>query len=304
MKLAVAALFAAVCVGWIPLVAAQDAVPATPVSQEDRIVFPASVSQGALVFGKVPPGSQVRYRDRALRTTGYGTVVFANEMLKSHGESMEGKTVTVSGSGNVAIYAVEKAHQLGGKVIGFSDSSGYVVDEAGVDLELLKQIKEVERGRVADYVARRPSAQLGRDGGIWDVPADVALPCATQNELHGDHALTLIKNGVRAVAEGANMPTTPEGVSAFQEAGVLFGPAKAANAGGVATSALEMQQNAGRDAWDFEYTEQRLTEIMTGIHETVAETAEEYGMPGDYVAGANIAGFVKVADAMKAFGIV
>ena len=236
--------------------------------------------------------------------TGYGTVVFANEMLKSRGQSMEGKTVSVSGSGNVAIYAIEKVQQFGGKAIGFSDSSGYVVDEDGVDLELLKQIKEVERGRVSDYVDRRPSARLGHAGCIWDVPTDVALPCATQNELHGDQAATLIKNGVLVVAEGANMPTTPEGMSAFQDAKVLFGPAKAANAGGVATSALEMQQNAARDAWDFEYTEQRLTEIMEGIHETVAETAEEYGMPGDYVTGANIAGFVKVADAMKAFGVV
>ena len=236
--------------------------------------------------------------------TGYGTVVFTNEMLKAKGQSLDGKRVTVSGSGNVAIYAIEKIQEFGGKAIGFSDSSGYVVDEDGVDLELLKQVKEVERGRVKDYVDRRPSARLGTAGSIWDVPTDVALPCATQNELNGDQAATLIKNGVIAVAEGANMPTTPEGISAFQEAGVLFGPAKAANAGGVATSALEMQQNAARDSWDFEYTEERLTEIMVNIHENVAECAEEYGMPGDYVTGANIAGFIKVADAMKAFGVV
>lgn len=236
--------------------------------------------------------------------TGYGTVWFAEEMLRTRGDSLDGKTATVSGSGNVAIYATEKAQELGAKVIGFSDSSGYVVDEAGVDLELLKQIKEVERGRVKDYAERRSSARLGTSGCIWDVPVEVAIPCATQNELNGDDAETLIRNGVVVVAEGANMPTTPEGIEAFKQAGVLFGPAKAANAGGVATSALEMQQNASRDSWDFEYTEQRLKEIMINIHELVAETADKYDMPGDYVAGANIAGFEKVAAAMHAFGVV
>ena len=236
--------------------------------------------------------------------TGYGTVWFAEEMLKTRGSSFDGKTVTVSGSGNVAIYAIEKAQELGGKVIGFSDSSGYVVDKAGVDLELLKQIKEVERGRVSDYVERRGSAELGTSGNIWSVPTDIAIPCATQNELNGDDAASLIKHGVEAVAEGANMPSTPEAIETFKQAGVLFGPAKAANAGGVATSALEMQQNASRDSWDFEYTERRLHEIMVNIHEQVAETAESYGMPGDYVAGANIAGFAKVAEAMHAFGVV
>lgn len=236
--------------------------------------------------------------------TGYGTVVFANEMLKTRGESFDGKRVMVSGSGNVAIYAAEKATQLGATVVGFSDSSGYVVDEGGVDLDLLKQIKEVERGRVSDYVDRRPSAKLGTSGSIWDVPVDVALPCATQNELNGDHAAALIRNGVQVVAEGANMPTTPEGVHAFQKAGVLFAPGKAANAGGVATSALEMQQNASRDLWSFEYTEERLTDIMQNIHEQCAATAESYGAPGDYVVGANIAGFEKVARAIQAFGLV
>ena len=236
--------------------------------------------------------------------TGYGTVVFANEMLKTRGETMDGKRVTVSGSGNVAIYAAEKATQLGATVIGFSDSSGYVVDEAGVDLELLTQIKEVERGRVGDYVARRDSAKLGKTGCIWDVPVDVALPCATQNELDDQQAATLIKNGVKAVSEGANMPTTPGGIHAFRNAGVLFAPGKAANAGGVATSALEMQQNAMRDSWSFEYTEDRLTKIMQNIHEVVATTADEFGSPGDYVRGANIAGFIKVAHAMHAFGVV
>ena len=237
--------------------------------------------------------------------TGYGTVVFADEMLKTRGETMDGKRVMVSGSGNVAIYASEKAAQLGATVVGFSDSSGYVVDENGIDLDLLKQIKEVERGRVADYVDRRPSAQLGKEGtSIWDVPVDVALPCATQNELNGEQAATLVKNGVKVIAEGANMPTTPEGIAIFQQAGVLYAPGKAANAGGVATSALEMQQNASRDSWSFEYTEDRLTEIMVNIHEQCAETADSYDAPGDYVVGANIAGFEKVAKAIQAFGLV
>ncbi len=236
--------------------------------------------------------------------TGYGTVVFANEMLKTRGESFDGKRVMVSGSGNVAIYAAEKAAQLGATVVGFSDSSGYVVDDKGIDLDLLKQIKEVERGRVSDYVDRRSSAKLGTSGSIWDVPVDVALPCATQNELNGEQAATLVKNGVKAVAEGANMPTTPEGIHVFQEAGVLYGPGKAANAGGVATSALEMQQNASRDSWSFEHTEDRLTEIMQNIHEQCAATADSYDAPGDYVVGANIAGFEKVAKAIQAFGLV
>ena len=244
-------------------------------------------------------GSRVR-----TEATGYGTVVFAQEMLKTRGESLDGKRVMVSGSGNVAIYAAEKASALGATVVGFSDSTGYVVDEAGIDLDLLKQIKEIERGRVSDYVERRSSAQLGASGSIWDVPVDVALPCATQNELNGEQAATLIKNGVKVVAEGANMPTTPEGVHLFQEAGVLFAPGKAANAGGVATSALEMQQNASRDFWSFEYTEERLTDIMCNIHEQVAATADSYGRPGDYVMGANIAGFEKVAKAIQAFGLV
>jgi len=236
--------------------------------------------------------------------TGYGTVIFAEEMLKTRGESLDGKRVAVSGGGNVAIYAIEKAQALGATVVTFSDSSGYVVDEAGVDLALLQEIKEVRRGRVADYAAERSSARVVTEGTVWDVPVDVALPCATQNELTGADARALIGNGVLAVAEGANMPSTPDAVVEFQDAGVLFGPGKAANAGGVATSALEMQQNAGRDSWTFEHTEQRLSEIMVSIHDSCATTAEEYGHPGNYVLGANIAGFRKVADAMLAFGIV
>ena len=236
--------------------------------------------------------------------TGYGTVLFAQSMLATKGESLEGKKVLVSGAGNVAIYAIEKAQQLGATPITFSDSSGYVVDEAGVDLELLKQIKEVERGRVADYVERRPGARLVTGGSVWDVPGDVALPCATQNELDGDAANTLLRGGCGVVSEGANMPSTPEAVEAFQKAGILFGPGKAANAGGVATSALEMEQNAGRTRWDFATAEAKLTDIMADIHDSCVAAAEEYGRPGDYVLGANAAGFTRVADVMIAHGIV
>jgi len=236
--------------------------------------------------------------------TGYGAVMFAQSMLGTRGVSFDGRRTTISGSGNVAIYAIEKAQQLGAHVIAFSDSSGYVVDEAGVDVELLKEVKEVRRGRVADYVDARPGARLMTSGSVWDVPTEVALPCATQNELDESHAKTLLSNGLIAVSEGANMPTTPPAVKLLQESGVLFGPGKAANAGGVATSALEMQQNASRNAWTFEHTEERLLQIMTGIHDTCVATAEEYGVPGDYVRGANIAGFIKVADAMLALGVV
>ncbi|WP_067782087.1 NADP-specific glutamate dehydrogenase [Actinomyces vulturis] len=236
--------------------------------------------------------------------TGYGTVLFAQSMLATKGQSLEGKRVTVSGAGNVAIYAIEKAQALGATCITFSDSSGYVVDEAGVDLELLKQVKEVERGRVADYVERRPGARLVTEGRVWDVPCDVALPCATQNELDGNNAATLLRQGCGVVAEGANMPSTPEAIEAFQQAGILYAPGKASNAGGVATSALEMEQNASRTRWDFETAEAKLTDIMTDIHDSCVVTAEEYGRPGDYVLGANAAGFTRVADVMLAHGIV
>ncbi|WP_454085124.1 NADP-specific glutamate dehydrogenase [Georgenia sp. Marseille-Q6866] len=251
-------------------------------------------------------GKGISWGGSLVRTeaTGYGTVLFANEMLATKGQSLDGRKVTVSGSGNVAIFAIEKATQLGATAIAFSDSSGYVVDEAGIDLELLKEVKLVDRGRAKDYVDRRPGARLVTDGSIWDVPADVALPCATQNELDENDARTLLKNGVVAVAEGANMPTTPEALRLFQEAGTLFAPGKAANAGGVATSALEMQQNASRDSWTFEYTEERLADIMRDVHARCAATADEYGRPGDYVVGANIAGFIKVADAMLAQGVI
>ncbi|KRC33185.1 MULTISPECIES: NADP-specific glutamate dehydrogenase [Oerskovia] len=251
-------------------------------------------------------GKGISWGGSLVRTeaTGYGTVFFADHMLRTKGQSFDGQRVVVSGSGNVATYAIQKAQQLGANVVSFSDSSGYVVDEAGVDVELLRQIKEVERGRVADYVERRPGARLVTGGSIWDVPATVALPCATQNELTEQDAKQLVANGVLAVAEGANMPTTPGAVALLQEAGVLFAPGKAANAGGVATSALEMQQNASRDAWTFEYTEERLAHIMEGIHSRCEETADEYGEPGNYVLGANIAGFTKVADAMIAQGVI
>ena len=237
--------------------------------------------------------------------TGYGAVMFAEEMLKTRGLDLEGRDVIVSGSGNVAIYAIERAQSLGAKALTASDSSGYVVDSNGIDLELLKQVKEVERARISEYAERRgSSARFVSDGSVWDVPGTVALPCATQNELNGRQAKTLLENGIVAVAEGANMPCTTEAVHRFQESDVLFAPGKAANAGGVATSALEMQQNASRDSWSFDYTQQRLREIMRGIHDRCAETAEEFGMPGNYVAGANIAGFLKVARAMVAQGII
>ena len=236
--------------------------------------------------------------------TGYGTVFFVQRMLATNGKSLDGLRVTVSGSGNVAIYAIEKAQDLGATVVACSDSSGYVVDEKGIDVALLKQIKEVERARICEYAARRDSATFHSDGSIWDVPVDVALPCATQNELNGQAAATLIRNGVVAVAEGANMPCTPEAVHSFQDAGDIFAPGKASNAGGVATSALEMQQNAARDSWDFDATEARLQQIMADIHDRCIETADEYGHPGDYVMGANIAGFTKVADAVIAMGVV
>jgi len=245
-------------------------------------------------------GSQAR-----TEATGYGTVFFVNEMLAARGDSFDGKRVVVSGSGNVAIYATEKVHQLGGRVVAVSDSSGYVVDQAGIDLDLLREIKEVRRGRICEYAETRGGdVSFVGDGSIWDVPCQVALPCATENELPERAAKALVANGVEVVAEGANMPTTPDAVNLLTEAGVLFAPGKAANAGGVATSALEMQQNASRDSWTFEHTEERLAEIMAGIHERCITTADEYDVPGDYVAGANISGFTQVADAMLALGVV
>jgi len=236
--------------------------------------------------------------------TGYGAVFFVREMLEVRGDSLEGKTCVVSGSGNVAIYAMEKLLQLGARVVACSDSNGVVVHEKGIDLDLVKQLKEVERRRIADYADLHSDARYLPGGNIWEVPCQVAIPAATQNEIHGRDAKVLVEGGCVAVAEGANMPTTPDGVRVFQQAGVAFGPGKAANAGGVATSALEMQQNASRDSWSFDYAEQKLDAIMTNIHATTWETADEFGSPGDYVVGANIAGFMRVAKAMVAFGII
>lgn len=236
--------------------------------------------------------------------TGYGAVFFLHSMLELKGIPLQGRTALVSGSGNVAIYAIEKLHEFGAKVVACSDSNGVIHDPDGIDLELLKEIKEVERARLTEYAARKKTSRYLPNGNIWDIPCDVALPCATQNELTAKDAKTLIANGCKAVAEGANMPSTNEAVGLFIEAGVAFGPGKAANAGGVATSALEMQQNASRDSWTFEYAEQRLEKIMSNIHATCIETADEFGVPGNYVVGANIAGFEKVAKAMLAMGVI
>ena len=245
-------------------------------------------------------GSRVR-----TEATGYGAVYFVERMLARRKQGFDGKKVIVSGAGNVAVYTIEKVQQLGGRVIACSDSNGYVVEESGIDLAVLKDIKERKRGRIADYAkARGSSAVYIAQGRVWDVPADVAMPSATQNELNGQDARTLLKNGVLAVGEGANMPCTPDAVRAFLDAGILFGPGKATNAGGVATSALEMQQNASRDSWSFEATEARLAKIMHSIHDEVARTADEYGTPDNYVLGANVAGFIRVAEAMRALGVI
>lgn len=258
--------------------------------------------EAGVLTGKGLPYGGSRARKEA---TGFGAVYFVERMLAANSTSFEGRRVSVSGSGNVAIYTMEKILDFGGRVITCSDSNGYVVDENGIDLELVKEIKEVRRDRISEYARLKGTGVNYIDTGcIWDVPCDVAMPSATQNELTGKDARTLVKNGVVAVGEGANMPCTPEAVRIFQEAGVLFAPGKAANAGGVATSALEMQQNASRDSWTFEQTEHRLAEIMKNIHDTCAETARDYGVAGDYVQGANIAGFVRVAEAMRALGVI
>ncbi|OBF50645.1 NADP-specific glutamate dehydrogenase [Mycolicibacterium monacense] len=251
-------------------------------------------------------GKGITWGGSLVRTeaTGYGTVYFIADILKSRGESFEGTRAVVSGSGNVAIYAIEKIQHLGGTVIACSDSDGYVVDPDGIDLALLKEVKEVQRGRVADYAEMRGGRARFVHGNVWDVKCDIAVPSATQNEINGADAAALVKGGCRIVAEGANMPCTPEAVKLFAEAGTVFAPGKAVNAGGVATSALEMQQNASRDSWTFDETEDKLAEIMGRIHDRCLQTAEEYGQPGNYVAGANIAGFTRVADAMLALGII
>ena len=251
-------------------------------------------------------GKGLTYGGSLARTeaTGYGLIYFTEEMLKTAGTSLKGKTVVVSGSGNVAIYATEKAQSLGAKVVALSDSNGWVYDKDGIDLAAVKEIKEVKRGRIREYLEYRPNAEYHEGKGIWSVKCDVALPCATQNELNADDAALLIKNGVMAVAEGANMPTTLEATELLQKSGVLFAPGKAANAGGVATSALEMSQNSMRLSWTFEEVDSKLHDIMINIHKNAYEAAEQYGMKGNYVAGTNIAGFMKVANTMMAQGIV
>ncbi|MGN1014374.1 MAG: NADP-specific glutamate dehydrogenase [Butyricicoccus sp.] len=236
--------------------------------------------------------------------TGYGLCYLVEEMLKDHGTSFAGKTVLISGSGNVAIYACQKATELGAKVITMSDSNGYIVDENGINLDVVQEIKEVRRGRIKEYVDAVPSAKYYEGTGVWTVKADIALPCATQNEIQEADAKALVANGVMAVGEGANMPSTPEAIAVFQQAGVLFAPAKAANAGGVATSALEMSQNSQRLSWTFEEVDARLQTIMVNIYHNISNAAKEYGLEGNYVAGANIAGFLKVAEAMKAQGVM
>lgn len=251
-------------------------------------------------------GKGVQWGGAEVRTeaTGYGAVFFAEEMLAVHGRTLDGLRVGVSGSGNVAIYAIEKAHQLGALPVTASDSSGYVVDDAGIDVALLREIKDVERARISVYAERRPSARFTANARPWDVAVDIAVPAATQNELDENDARALIANGVTAVSEGANMPCTPGAVSAFRGAGVLFGPGKAANAGGVATSALEMSQNASRQRWSFHDSERKLRTIMRDIHRAAFTAAERYDRAEDYVAGANIAGFERVAHAMLAQGVI
>ena len=259
-------------------------------------------------FTGVLTGKGLSFGGSLARTeaTGFGLLYFTQEMLACmKNDSIAGKTVVISGSGNVAIYATQKAQELGAKVVALSDSNGYVYDAEGIKLDVVKQIKEVERGRISEYAKRVPGA-VYTEGckGIWTIPCDVALPCATQNELDGEAAKALIKNGVMAVAEGANMPSTPEAIEAFLEAGILFGPAKAANAGGVATSGLEMSQNSLRLSWTFEEVDARLKDIMVGIFHNAYDAAEKYGKKGNLVAGANIAGFEKIAAAMIAQGVV
>ncbi len=258
-------------------------------------------------FTGVLTGKGLTYGGSLARTeaTGYGLCYFTDEMLKANGKSFEGKTVVISGSGNVAIYATQKATELGAKVVALSDSNGYVYDKNGIDLACVKQLKEVERKRIKEYVSTHPDAEYHEGcSGIWTIPCDIALPCATQNEINKESAEILVKNGCFAVAEGANMPSTPEAIEVYLSNGILYGPAKAANAGGVATSGLEMSQNSERLSWTFEEVDGKLKNIMKNIFKSCDEAAKEYGMAGNYMAGANIAGFLKVAEAMKAQGCV
>lgn len=258
------------------------------------------------VWEGVLTGKGLSYGGSLARTeaTGYGLIYFVQEYLKGKGDSFEGKTVAVSGSGNVAIYATEKAQQLGAKVVTLSDSTGWIYDANGIDLDLVKQIKEVERGRISEYAKRREGVEYHEGRGVWTIKVDIALPCATQNELFIEDAKMLAANGCQIVAEGANMPTTMDATQYLQENGVVFMPGKAANAGGVATSGFEMSQNSERLSWSFEEVDAKLQGIMVNIFHAADDAAREYGIEGDYVAGANIAGFKKLADAMLAQGIV
>ena len=258
------------------------------------------------LYEGVLTGKGLSYGGSLARTeaTGYGLLYFTDEMLKCNGKSIKGATIAVSGAGNVAIYAIEKAQQLGAKVVTASDSTGWIYDKDGIDVELLKEVKEVKRARLTEYAAARPSAEYHEGRGVWSIPVDIALPCATQNELHLEDAKQLVANGCYAVAEGANMPTTLEDTEYLQKNGILFAPGKASNAGGVATSALEMSQNSERLSWTFEEVDGKLQNIMVNIFHNLDDAAKRYGMEGNYVAGANIAGFEKVVDAMTAQGIV
>ena len=258
------------------------------------------------VYEGVLTGKGLSYGGSLARTeaTGYGLLYLTEEMLKCNGNDIAGKTVAVSGAGNVAIYATQKAQELGAKVVTVSDSTGWIYDSEGIDVALLKDVKEVKRARLTEYAANRPSAEYHEGKGVWTVKCDVALPCATQNELNLEDAKALVANGVIAVAEGANMPTTLDATKYLQENGVLFAPGKAANAGGVATSALEMSQNSERLSWTFEEVDAKLKNIMVNIFHNLDNAAKKYGFEGNYVVGANIAGFEKVADAMTAQGIV
>jgi len=258
-------------------------------------------NESGVLTGKTPGYGGSLARKEA---TGYGTVYFVNEMLKDANDSFQGKTVVVSGSGNVSTYAIEKAQQYGAKVVACSDSSGYIFDPEGLDLEAIKEIKEVKGDRISTYVNYRPNATFTEGcTGIWTIPCDIALPCATQNEINGESARTLISNGVKAIGEGANMPSDLEAINEFLNAGVLFGPAKAANAGGVAVSALEMAQDSSRVFWSFEEVDAKLHQIMKNIYTDSKAAAEKYGFPGNLVVGANIAGFIKVADGMLTEGV-
>lgn len=261
----------------------------------------ANQYESGMITGKDPEWGGTLVRNEA---TGYGLAYFVREMLAESDSDIDGKKFLVSGSGNVATYAIEKIHELGGKVIASSDSDGFVHDQNGIDLDLLKQIKQVERGRIHEYADRKDNSRYYDDKSIWSLQCDVALPCATQNELQLEDAKMLVENGCQIVAEGANMPATLDAIDLLHEAGVLFGPGKAANAGGVAVSALEMHQNASRDALTFEETDKQLQDIMKRIHATCRDTADEYGFTGNYIHGANIAGFKKVANSMLALGLI